>query len=1657
MNGRYLQTSVREGWLTVWVQDIPRDEDYYPLIPTDEHVQEAVYRYCRMMLIEAGYEDKVFNHNMAVAAWDKASGQAISAMTFPTPGQGSYPYGKNGIWNANINAEENENGFLQSNVNTPYPIIGVIETDTYPLYFSTDNTNSAFGFHNTDTDSYNAVFDDATLSFKLGFSTARPIKGEYRRNFRNEIELTWIELGTGANPPRWANTNNIGSDLNDFLLFPKCLIPYIDTTLQPGGNLSMGAYFFGAKYISNDGTETRYTTLTRPLIAFSDNYDTIPGTNTGKAITLNVTGIDLTYDRLGLVVVERINGVDTPYELPDQAIAPNITFVYTGAEKSTQLTMDEVLIPSAYYENAQAISQLTDQLFLANMTEETVIDWQQYANMVTIRWKSELVNVASRPNIPTESGKQRGWMHSEVGAFYIVLKLRTGRNSRAFTIPGPAPLSSDLLQSAYATAQGLTAAVYQIEDTCRNLQSDNTGDCGIWINNDESYPDIIQFDSTSIGGENLRGQPVRHHRMPSLRFCKTNLYGSQPEYGRTMLDTIGLEVTNVIIPSDLQDQVIGWELHYAERNFNNAMVLGQSLLMFGAQANSNAAGGGGITSTGGNWGSWQRTHGSGAITDPESLKLVNNYIRFHAFDLLYFRPSITPSYIDLQLGMVANFTGGANIAYDKSDEVLMDVDYTNGQNNISVPATRPDNEHIYAIEDGQYVINNGNSGDYMNTRLEEAFVAKLPTPGTNLMNSLGWGYMKRDYDKGDVACRYETPGNDYSQFWPKSSMANGTNSFLYNFSRSVEPNQIGYSRDCNSVGDLLNGILIASPYDQFVQQSPTKIVRSEKQAYYTSSERTLSYQKYQLFKGINSSAFNCNAAQYPVLGNYNFTSNEHVPNGTVIGTVAATGGILPYTYLIVTANRAGLGIDPLTGIITVIDTTAFDYTQSVLSLQVRVIDNAGSTATGNVNVTINHVASVPVLPAYNVTIPEHSPNGTVVNTEVATDRDGKSITYSITGGNGAGAFAINATTGIVTVVNGTILDYFSTNPYTLTIRATASDGSYDENTLTIGLSFVHQPPIVTNDTFSVIDTAVNGTVVGTITPATQRTGQSGYLVYALVTDSVPAGAFQVITDEDDVNYLNALVLSNTLLDPLNNVYVITMEVYDPSFPADISNFTVFQAGTPYAYNETVFADEPSSPDCVRYTNNYQHQVFTRNNCATGLAGTTVDYQVPAGTYTSSVSQADADNQALADIAANGQNYANANGSCLTQSLESTLLVDYYADTTADLCAYLLTPGFAESGQIVAPPENGGPQQLPNDGRDPAACYLLFSNKLSGPPVRRAGINLAYFIAKYPGTDVFTFRLQGRGSAALAITGIYAMRAVNMGYLTMITFGGSGGGLIPSVSGATTADIVGYSSHIEAGTDGTVGTCYEFDEVPGAQLTDNSFTLSMALEPDTMKSQGWVFFHDYFPDMYVHTRDKLINLKNSRPFYQSKGPKGIYHFNTDPKPFFIDVLFSGLPALNEAPSSRYQQSYRPWPSLILNSVNWISEVRNSGNDPVDDNQRALYLETITAITIWNQYQTTGRIALDQGISGLTSENNRNSEETWNFNEFRNILDNLTDQFIEDIFHDYQMDVTKLNTNLPWWEQRLMEGKYFIIRFEFDNNNNKQITIHDVDADISKSYR
>ncbi|MDB5145468.1 MAG: hypothetical protein JWQ66_4181 [Mucilaginibacter sp.] len=70
-----------------------------------------------------------------------------------------------------------------------------------------------------------------------------------------------------------------------------------------------------------------------------------------------------------------------------------------------------------------------------------------------------------------------------------------------------------------------------------------------------------------------------------------------------------------------------------------------------------------------------------------------------------------------------------------------------------------------------------------------------------------------------------------------------------------------------------------------------------------------------------------------------------------------------------------------------------------------------------------------------------------------------------------------------------------------------------------------------------------------------------------------------------------------------------------------------------------------SVNLASFTNSRRDSTFVKS-CGSGSTGTSVTYTVPAGQYTSTLSQQDADNQAKSDVVANGQNYANANGNCI---------------------------------------------------------------------------------------------------------------------------------------------------------------------------------------------------------------------------------------------------------------------------------------------------------------------------------------------------------------------------------------------------------------------------
>lgn len=172
-----------------------------------------------------------------------------------------------------------------------------------------------------------------------------------------------------------------------------------------------------------------------------------------------------------------------------------------------------------------------------------------------------------------------------------------------------------------------------------------------------------------------------------------------------------------------------------------------------------------------------------------------------------------------------------------------------------------------------------------------------------------------------------------------------------------------------------------------------------------------------------------------------------------VGAVSGTSALLLRStdrlYFQPNANVTG-GIDPA------VTFRAWDQTSGTAGTKVDASVNgnatAFSTATDTASVTVTDVD--PVLANATVSINENSANGTAVTTVAATG-DTNGLIYAITGGNTSGAFAINPSTGAITVANAAALDYETTPSFTLTITVDDEDADTAADstaTLTVNLN-----------------------------------------------------------------------------------------------------------------------------------------------------------------------------------------------------------------------------------------------------------------------------------------------------------------------------------------------------------------------------------------------------------------------------------------------------------------------------------------------------------------------------------------------------------------------------------------------------------------------------
>ncbi len=95
--------------------------------------------------------------------------------------------------------------------------------------------------------------------------------------------------------------------------------------------------------------------------------------------------------------------------------------------------------------------------------------------------------------------------------------------------------------------------------------------------------------------------------------------------------------------------------------------------------------------------------------------------------------------------------------------------------------------------------------------------------------------------------------------------------------------------------------------------------------------------------------------------------------------------------------------------------------------------------------------------------------------------------------------------------------------------------------------------------------------------------------------------------------------------------------------------------------------------------------------------------------------------------------------------------------------------------------------------------------------------------------------------------------------------------------------------------------------------------------------------------------------------------------------------------------------------------------------------------------------------DRGCSGLRTltDNSRWVEESWNFNDFRNLVDDANQGTA--FFDDDEELIVEINTNKPWYQQQRIRGGYAAIRLIISADRDITLYLTEAVAKFRASYR
>ncbi len=345
--------------------------------------------------------------------------------------------------------------------------------------------------------------------------------------------------------------------------------------------------------------------------------------------------------------------------------------------------------------------------------------------------------------------------------------------------------------------------------------------------------------------------------------------------------------------------------------------------------------------------------------------------------------------------------------------------------------------------------------------------------------------------------------------------------------------------------------------------------------------------------------------EVPIITNQSFSLAENSSNGTSVGTIIATDPDAGQTktYSIISGNfNAAFALNASTGVLTVANSTELNFEATpTFSLVVKVQDNGVGNLSSQAIITISllDINEMPVITNQSFSVAENSAIGTSVGTVLASDPDsGQTKSFSIVSGNTNGAFAINASSGLLTVVNNEVLNFQVSPTFALVVKVqdNGTGNLSSQATITISLADINEMPIITNQSFSVAENSANGTIVGTVIASDPDAAQTK--TFSIVSSN-SSGAFAInsttgiltVASSEILNFENitsiALIIKvqDNGVGNLSSQATITVSIIDINEEPAISNqsFIVSEKSALGTIIGKVVASDPDAGQAMSFS------------------------------------------------------------------------------------------------------------------------------------------------------------------------------------------------------------------------------------------------------------------------------------------------------------------------------------------------------------------------------------------------------------------------------------------------------------------------------------------